>query len=114
MQAFEGVCELLAVRLQTVLSVPVPRITLTDMSGDSSNFKWRLRVNGIKLRRVDDGEEDDFKTWALTTVAGSGGRQTGLWYANPDEVVPAPTDPNANLGKTSVSFVIINVMYATE
>ena len=65
-----------------------------------SSFKWRCSVRRVNLRRVDDVEEDDFKTWALIVVKGSSGAQSQLlWYPNADGAAP---DANAALGKTSV------------
>lgn len=69
------------------------------------SFKWRVKLSSIKLRRLDEVEEDDFKTWALTTVTTAAGPCDVLWYACPDgreSSASAAGDPNANLGKTSV------------
>lgn len=71
-----------------------------------ADFKWKIRLSTLKLRRIDEVEEDDFKTWALTTVATSGGVAAGLWYSSSDGQASAAGDPNANLGKTSVRLRI--------
>jgi hypothetical protein len=72
-----------------------------------ATFKWKLKLATLRLRRVDDAEEDDFKTWALTTVSTSSDAPTALWYRDPDVASPPSADANANLGKTSVRAVLI-------
>lgn len=71
-----------------------------------AGIKWRVRLGALRLRRLDGAEEDDFKTWALTTVVGASGPSAALWYPNPDGT-PTALEPAANLGKTSVRYVIV-------
>lgn len=72
-----------------------------------AGFKWRVRLSTLRLRRTDDQEEDDFKTWALTTVATTAGPAAALWYPCLDGTPAAATDANANLGKTSVRARVV-------
>jgi hypothetical protein len=62
----------------------------------SSGFRLRVKATQLAVRRVDGTEEDDFKTWAHTVVAGTSGPVKEAWYA--EDAEPSVS----NLGKTSV------------
>jgi hypothetical protein len=67
----------------------------------ASGFRLRVKATQVAVRRVDGTEEDDFKTWAHTVVAGPSGPVKEAWYA--EDAEPSVS----NLGKTSVSRLFV-------
>jgi hypothetical protein len=55
----------------------------------------RVNLQSIQLKRKDGTVEDDFKTWAHTSIVTSTGSFPKFWYH---------TDADANFSKTSVSI----------
>jgi hypothetical protein len=62
---------------------------------EAAGPKWRMRIvlPSIKLQRSDDAEEDDFKSWAETSLPGP--LSNKLWYGRGSS--------DAALAKTSVT-----------
>jgi hypothetical protein len=70
----------------------------SEAKADGERFRVTVDVRSVSLRRTDDAEDDDFKTWALTDIVTVGNAPwTSLWYGHDSD--PA----SAHLHKTSVT-----------
>lgn len=73
--------------------------------GSKDRGSFRVALQSISIERVDAAPEDDFKTWAHTTVVTRRKPNSKFWYT---------TDSEVNLGKTSVRIAyrtIIRIAY---